>query len=292
MTAINDRRGLTGAPILHEDDENGAPRVPQPEKGEDMTATGFRRRLREYDWLAALIELVIVIAGILIALQVSNWNQDRTDRTRGARYAHRLAAEIVTDRRNMDEALAFWNQVGGFGKAAMAHAEHGTLAGGDRWKTVIAYYQASQLFPFELEDTTFVEMRDSGGLALIADESLRKRIADYYRMGGAGLRANILFHRPEYRPEIRGLTPWAVQEYIWSHCFRQGKGASQDLLDCASPLSDDDAQHLLDAYRASPTLLSRLREWMSVMAVSAIVIENLKGDADALEQALKAVDRG
>ncbi len=256
-----------------------------------MSATRLLLRLREHDWLAALIELVIVIAGILIALQVSNWNQDRGDRQRGVRYAHRLAAEVATDQRAMDEALAFWTRVGDFGKAAMAHAEHGTLAGGDAWKTAIAYHQASQLFPFELEDTTFVEMRDSGALALIADETLRKRIADYYRMGGAGLRANILYHRPEYRPEVRGLTPWTVQEYIWKSCFRQRNGASQDLIDCASPLSDDEARHLLDAHRASPTLLPRLREWMSVMAVSAIVVEGMTADAESLERALRAVDR-
>ena len=41
------------------------------------------QRLREHDWMAAVIELVIVIAGILIALQVSNWNQDRIERARG-----------------------------------------------------------------------------------------------------------------------------------------------------------------------------------------------------------------
>jgi len=256
-----------------------------------MNARRMLRRWREHDWFAALVELVIVIAGILIALQVSNWNQDRLDRERGARYAQRLAAEVASDRHAMDEALAFWKQVGDYARAAMAHAEHGRLAEGDRWKTVIAYYQASQLFPFELEDTTFLEMRDSGALALIADESLRKRVADYYRMGGAGLRANILFHRPEYRPEVRGLTPWSVQEYIWTRCFRQGRGASQDLLDCPSPITDDEAQRLLDAYRASPTLLPRLREWMSVMAVSAIVIEGMKGEAGALAQALEAAAR-
>lgn len=252
-----------------------------------MAATKFLHRLRTHDWLGALIELVIVIVGILIALQVSNWNQDRVDRARGTRFQHRLAAELASDQRAMGEALAFWNKVGNYGKAAMAHAEQGALVDSDRWKTVLAYYQASQLYPFELEDTTFLEMRDAGGLALIGDEVLRKRIADYYRMGGAGLRANILFHRPEYRQEVRGLTPWHVQEYIWSRCFRQNKGPSQELLDCASPLADDDAQHLLDAYRASPTLLPRLREWMSTMNISAIVVQGMQADSAALAEALK-----
>ena len=256
-----------------------------------MPPTRFLHRLRNHDWTGALIELVIVIVGILIALQVSNWNEERTDRERGARFALRLGAELASDQRGMDEALAFWRKVGAYGEAAMAHAEQGALVEGDRWKTVLAYYQVSQLYPFELEDTTFLEMRDGGGLALLRDESLRKRVADYYRMGGAGLRANILYHRSAYREEIRGLTPWHVQEYIWSRCFLQGKGASQELLDCASPLPDDDAQRLLDAFRASPTLLPRLREWMSVMQISAIVVQGMKGDSRELAEVLKVAGR-
>jgi hypothetical protein len=252
-----------------------------------MATTRLLQRLREHDWLAAAIEFVIVVVGILLALQVGNWNQDRVDRERGARLAVRLEAELGSDIAAMDEAIAFWKKVGAFGEDAMAHSETGARVDGDAWKTVIAYYQASQLFPFELEDTTFLEMRDTGGLALIADESLRKRIADYYRMGGAGLRASILFHRPEYRVEIRGLTPWRVQEYIWSNCFRQQHGMSQQLIDCASPLDAVDAAKLLDAYRASPTLLAHLREWMSTMKVSAIVVAGMHADAESLADALK-----
>ena len=37
------------------------------------------QRLRHHDWLAALLDLLIVVIGILIALQVSNWNQGRLD---------------------------------------------------------------------------------------------------------------------------------------------------------------------------------------------------------------------
>jgi len=244
------------------------------------------RRLREHDWLGAGIEFVIVVVGILFALQVSNWNQDRVDRERGARFEARLRAELIADRKSMNEALVFWRKVSEFGVGAMGHAEDGALVEGDPWKTVLAYYQASQLFPFELEDTTFLEMRDSGGLALIADESLRKRIGDYYRMGGTGLRANILFHRPEYRQEIRELTPWPIQQYIWSSCFRQGKGASQELIDCPSPVSEAEARQLLDSYRLSGSLLLHLREWMSTMKISAIVVDGMQGDASALINAL------
>ena len=247
-----------------------------------MSGAKLIRRLRDHDWLAALIELVIVAAGILLALQVSNWNQERQDRDRGTRYAQRLRAELASDTASMDEAVRFWQQVSAYGKAAMDHSERGTLVNGNGWKTVLAYYQAGQLFPFELEDTAFLEMRDTGGLALIADESLRKRIADYYRMGGSGLRGDILHHRPEYRQQIRGLTPWSIQEYIWSQCFRQRGGVSQDLIDCPSPIAEPEANGLLAAYRSSDTLLPNLRIWMSTVRVSEIIIEGMRRDASTL----------
>jgi hypothetical protein len=74
----------------------------------------FLHRVRTHDWLGALIELVIVIAGILIALQVSNWNQGRVDRERGARFTQRLVAELASDQRVMGEALDWIQSTGGF----------------------------------------------------------------------------------------------------------------------------------------------------------------------------------
>lgn len=144
-------------------------------------------RQRQHDWTAAIIELVIVIVGILIALQVSNWNQDRLERARSDSYYRRIHAELVADRQSVDVVQTFWKQVSAYGSAAITHSEKGTLVDGSNWKTLLAYYQASQLMPFQLEDTTFTEMRDSGDLDLIVDEKLRKRLADYYRLTGSGM---------------------------------------------------------------------------------------------------------
>jgi len=103
-------------------------------------------------------------------------------------------------------------------------------------------------------------------------------------MSGSGLRADILRHRPEYRPQIRGLTPWPVQEYIWTHCFQQHGGVSQELLDCPSPISESEATAILDAYHKSDTLLPNLRIWMSTLRVSQIIVTGMRRDALALAE--------
>lgn len=247
-----------------------------------MSLMKLSARLRAHDWTAALIELLIVILGILIALQVSNWNQDRLDRVRADSYYQRLQAELAADLRAMDVARGFWAQVAGFGRAAIAHSETGQRVDDSNWKTVLAYYHGTQIMPIELEDTTFSEMRDGGDLQLIANEDLRKHLADYYRLTGTGMRAHILRHDPVYRIQVRGLTPTAVQEYIWKNCFRQLEGTNQELIDCPSPISEDEAGNILTTYRASPSLLENLRYWNSTLAVSGIVIDGAQKSAASL----------
>ncbi len=107
-----------------------------------MSLAKLTQRLRAHDWTAAGIELLIVIVGILIALQVSNWNQDRLDRARGHRYAVRIHADLQQDIARIASTKAFWHQVSNYADQAIAHGESGALVDGSAWKTVLAYYQA------------------------------------------------------------------------------------------------------------------------------------------------------
>src|SRR6185312_704903 len=200
--------------------------------GAVMRASRLIARLREHDWLAVAIELVIVVVGILIALEVSNWNQGRLDRARADSYLRRIQADLVADGRNAGTTLAFWNQVSGYGRAAIAHGENDQLADGSAWRTVLAYYQASQTMPFVASEDAFSEMRSAGDLGLITDERLRSQLEDYYSMSGVGAQSIIRQQDPAYRKQIRGLTPWPVQQYIWSHCFRETTYATQEFVDC------------------------------------------------------------
>ena len=259
-----------------------------------MAVRRLAHRLREHDWFAALVELLIVIVGILIALQVSNWNQDRQDHALAQQYARRLHGELQADMRELALTREFWLKVSDYQAQATEHAEAGKLAGGSAWKTVLAYYQSSQLRPFELEDTTFTELRDAGELRLLGDGDLSKGLADYYRNTGTGMIGEILRHNPQYRLQIRGLTPYAVQEYIWAKCWRQREGADQELIDCPSPIPEAHAAAIVDGYRANDTLLQNLRFWRAQMHVSVLIVKNVEQqarDLDARVQALAMAPR-
>ena len=109
-----------------------------------MNISKLGTRLRTYDWTAAVIELVIVVVGILIALEVSNWNQSRQDLARADGYYRRIYADLSTDSKSFGTTLTYWDQVSKYGRAAIAYGENGQLVDGSAWKTVLAYYQASR----------------------------------------------------------------------------------------------------------------------------------------------------
>ena len=257
-----------------------------------MSLSRFGAQLREHNWTAAAIELVIVVVGVLIALQVSNWNQDRLDRARADSYYRRLHASLNADPRIIDDTVSFWHQVEGYARDAMAYSEIGQRVDDSNWKTLLAYYQASQLMPLELKDTSFLEMRSRGDLGLIEDENLRERISDYYQITtGNTTRATIHRHDPEYRRQVRGLTPWDVQQYIWSRCFVLEDGTHQRLIDCPAPISEEAAGSILAGYRQADTLLPNLRFWMSSLRISEIALEDTRRSAVDLAREVEAARR-
>jgi hypothetical protein len=87
---------------------------------------------------------------------------------------------------------------------------------------------------------------------------------------------------PEYRKIVRGLTPSVVSRHIWSKCWEQPSVKEQRLLDCESPISEAEAQAVLDRYVADPQLLSELRFWVANQGVAMQVIGNAQRDVQEM----------
>src|SRR5512140_2785937 len=113
-----------------------------------MALRNLAARLRHHDWPAVAVEVLVVIVGVFIGLQVSNWNDQRKEDARGREYVQRLRDELLRDVQDLDRIRGFWTQVGASGIAAIAYAEDGVLQRGSAWQTLLAYHQASQVWPY------------------------------------------------------------------------------------------------------------------------------------------------
>ena len=249
------------------------------------------QRLREHDWLAAFIEVLIVVIGILIALQVSNWNQQRIDDARKHAYLGRIAADLATDLRVNGSRDHFMAQVNRYGQQAITHADSGALAEGSAWKTLLAYFQAGQFYAYSRESNAFDEMRDAGDLGLIGDPRLRSQLAFYYESSTNRMADFMIFNLiPQYRQDIRSVTPMPVQEYIWSHCFEilQNSDRDQRMIDCPPPIGEAEARDILATYQRSPELARNLRFWLSNQRVAMLNESEDRSDAMNLKASVEA----
>lgn len=243
--------------------------------------------VREQNWTAIGIDFVIVVLGVFVGIQVSNWNASRLEAQRAQGYLERIAADLAEDVSTLERRGAFWKKVIAYGRVAIDYAEQGTLAEDSAWKTVLAFYQASQLYPYVPADTTYLELRSAGNLGLIADHDVRAALAGYY-VGGTGYAANALFRaEPEYRKVVRGLTPTVASTQVWAKCHRTDENADQFLFDCDSPMSEQAARDVLDAYMADPRLLPELRFWITNLEVMASLISKHQAAAQKLAARLQ-----
>lgn len=251
-----------------------------------MILRRIARSLSEQNWTAIVLEFVLLVAGVYFGIEVSNWNESRREAQRAHENLLRIQTDLATDMGSLERRLAFWRKVADYGHDAIHYAESGELVDGSAWKTLLAFYQASQLFPYVPSDTTYQELRSAGELGLFTDASLRTTLADFY-VGGAGYAANFLFRaEPEYRKLVRGLTPTVASAQIWAHCHSTTGPDDQHLKDCDSPMSEVEAQAVLDGYLAEPRLLPELRFWITNLEVMTNLIEKHQTAARALSERL------
>lgn len=223
--------------------------------------------VKAQDWVAILIDLVIVVVGVFFGMQVANWNDERGDRARAHGYLERIGADLVTDVEGYRDRAQFWSKVAAYGATGLRYSETGDAGGRSQWDLLVAYFQASQVAEFWSTDTTYDELKSAGELRLIANVDLREQLARYYTSAGNPA----LTERPAYRMHVRGVIPLDMQSHIWKHCYTSNAHGEQDFLDCAADFDPARVAAVVDAIRADPALMAELRYWMSTMHVASII---------------------
>jgi hypothetical protein len=139
-----------------------------------MKETNFYRYLSY-----AIGEILLVVIGILIALQVNNWNQNRLDKRKSIEYHQRMVNDLDQTISFLEDVFNFSKQVKDSIDLAVEILESGRLSISSRKTLNYAlgnFFRLARNLP---ELVTYIEMENSGQLNLIYDTNLRKEIAAY-----------------------------------------------------------------------------------------------------------------
>ena len=105
--------------------------------------------IRKADYGALLLELFVLIAGILLALAVDRWNQDRLDRIDTAQIVERLRSDTTRNLAMFEESLALMERNLANVKALFRALESGTMVEEDpaHIEAAIAYIDVVPSYP-------------------------------------------------------------------------------------------------------------------------------------------------
>lgn len=228
--------------------------------------------LRRHDWVGVGIELVIVVAGILIALQLDTWNEHRKQRAEAAEWRQQILADLYDNRFNLEARINYYGQALAFAEAALPGLlSDAPVDDATAWSIVLGAFQAGQIWPYQLTGPSYREVQNAGGLALIDDPGLLGALAYLYDVSAHDFEL-ITGGLPRYRELIRERMPWPIQEHIWDSDCQVTRDASPryvfELVDCPAPSDSAQIQRTVADLRQDQELLRALHGRMSQLKVS------------------------
>ena len=174
------------------------------------------RRIREHvtahNWFAVAIDLGIVVLGVFLGTQVSNWNETRHDRDKGHAYRVRLIADLRDNEYEMHDKQVYYSAVLGHATAALAAFEKPVGKLGEQF--LIDASQATQVYSTRSKRFTYDELVAAGDLDLLGN--LGERIGTYYVL--LDNVSNLTGQFPPYRERLRREIPYNVELPIRQHC--------------------------------------------------------------------------
>lgn len=184
------------------------------------------------DWAALFAEFVLVIAGILIALQLDNWNSDRIAKSEEGDYLTRLVVQLEETRAFNEEAITETVD-----KLAQQDRAYLMLLDGTLTDAAMpefeADFQALDYYPQpKTEISVMSELIASGKVSIIRNAQLRAAVTEYQNAIDV-LELSIVAHFDAFL-QLRERTHLTVR-------LRPGEGDQESLMDTAQDLVGNEA---------------------------------------------------
>lgn len=102
-----------------------------------MLLRRLAENLQNHNWSIVLTELLIVVVGVFMGIQVSNWNDSRIDDKHAGAYLERIRADLDADLVASRNRMDFWSEVEDYGSQALRFANTGEVGDLSEWDLVL-----------------------------------------------------------------------------------------------------------------------------------------------------------
>jgi len=128
----------------------------------------------------AIGEILLVVIGILIALQIDNWNDERLERKLEREYLASMLYDLEVDTREIEEKVAGNAKLlDGLGRLLVLLGTPGEDPKHDRQMFIHALVYTYWYLTPDFSELTMTQLKSSGNLLLIRDKEIRDAMLRY-----------------------------------------------------------------------------------------------------------------
>ena len=178
-----------------------------------MILRRLAQNLKQQNWTAIWIEFVLLVAGVFLGLQVSNWNEERETKQRAAVFTERLRDDLRKEAWAYEDLIQYSRETNASQRRVLDALAGDVALSEDQF--LISAYRATQYIYNVRFRATYDELVSTGAIGLISDDKLRDT-------------AMSIFTTPLLDQILQG-----ARESEYRHLFRETVSAEvqQDLLD-------------------------------------------------------------
>ena len=136
--------------------------------------------IKNQDWFVVGVEIMVVVVGIFVGLQVTDWNEERKEHAARAIYLVRLSDDLMLMRAAIANDMVKMQSLEHGAKRSLYALEICQLDPADT-KEIQSSFNAYQSAPaVSIYREAFDEMQATGAFARLVNNSLKSRIAGLY----------------------------------------------------------------------------------------------------------------
>ena len=234
------------------------------------------QHVKDQNWFAVALDFAIVVAGILIAFQITNWNEARAENNLKSLVEKRLIADFEIIDQELHAAVArmerqlinmeVWRQA----------LRRGSAVESEKESIINAMAYGASYPSFTSRSVTYQELQTSGQLDLIANEKFRVALSKYDN-GTQQRRFNL--------SELRSVmlsTGYSESKYAESAALKRDENGEFQILpivgyDFEAMIADEDYLKQVEAViRLQTWIHSNIRGQRRDLDTVLAVIEDLK----------------
>jgi len=244
--------------------------------------------LKEQHWMTIVIELVIVIVGVFVGTQVSNWNQTRIEKRETQRMLEQLGPELDNQIAFFKSARVYYRTTKPFAQQALAGWVGNPKVSDNQF--VIAAYQASQVYGIGINAQNWALAFGGDQMRQIDDPTIRQELAVVLTADYEPVSFNAV--STPYREHVRQVIPAALQDQIRTQCGDRNviRRGAQFLVVlppvCPLKLDPEEATRAAAALRAHPELVPELNWHLAAVANYLTNVDGLEASYLELQQNL------